>query len=233
MTKFEPRNEAGLSKLTDEDLLAYIAAARARGEGDHLQRGLAVIVFRYFDDIVRRCRIKVPPQDAEDVASEAMTSAIRSSLEGQTVGEFRAWLNKIVARRIADYHRKQRVDTAPLPEEHAESDEIWGQAGITDDETGVVEVEDAIARILDKHMWVVHELCRDPDLPLRERQSALHWLLGFDESKRDFAVYDQVAGPGRPVCVRPRRADPRPDTGLPTARVPWLPPLPARRLTRC
>jgi len=150
VTKFEPRNEAGLSKLTDEDLLAYIAAARARGEGDHLQRGLAVIVFRYFDDIVRRCRIKVPPQDAEDVASEAMTSAIRSSLEGQTVGEFRAWLNKIVARRIADYHRKQRVDTAPLPEEHAESDEIWGQAGITDDETGVVEVEDAIARILDK-----------------------------------------------------------------------------------
>lgn len=159
MTKFEPRNERELAQLGDEGLLAHVAAARALGEGEQSGRALAILVFRYHDNMVRRCRIKVPPEDAEDVAGEAVVSAIRSSLEGKTIGEFRAWLNRIVDRRIADYHRKQRVETTPLPEEHEGSDEIWGQAGVAPDDAGVAEVNDAVERVLgelsDPHRLVV------------------------------------------------------------------------------
>ena len=126
MTKFEPRNEQELSQLDDEALLEHIAAARARGELEYTQRALAIIVFRHYDDIVRRVKIKIPTADVEDVAQEAVVSAIRSSLDGKSVGQFRTWLNRIVSRRIADYHRKPAVETTALAEEHGDDEEIWG-----------------------------------------------------------------------------------------------------------
>jgi RNA polymerase sigma factor (sigma-70 family) len=149
VARFESRDDRELGELGDEALLAYYAAARESGHAS-AQDALGVLVFRYFDDVHRRCRIKVPPADAEDVAQEAMVSAIRSSLAGRTIGEFRAWLNRIVARRIADYHRRPAVETTALPEDHTDSEEVWGQAGVVEDETGVVEVNDAVALVLDE-----------------------------------------------------------------------------------
>ncbi len=157
MANLEPRNDDELSRLSDEQLLERVARARAQGQSD---RALAIIVFRYYDDIVRRVRLKVPPADVEDVAQNAVVSAIRSRLDGKSIGEFRTWLNRIVSRRIADYHRKPSVDTTELPDEHLDDEGVWGEVPSEEDETGALEVQEIIdiARdeLSDRHRRVVN-----------------------------------------------------------------------------
>ncbi|MEO8092927.1 MAG: sigma-70 family RNA polymerase sigma factor [bacterium] len=159
MANFEPRNDDELSRLDDEALLEHIALARARGQSEQAQRALAIIVFRYHDDIVRRVAIKVPRADVEDVAQEAVVSAIRSKLDGKSIGEFRSWLNRIVGRRIADFTRKPSVDTTPLPEEHGDDESIWGTSGSVPAETGEIEinelVEIAMQKLSEAHREVI------------------------------------------------------------------------------
>jgi len=149
VAKFEPRNDDELSRLDDEALLEHIATARARGESEHAQRALAIIVFRYYDNIVRRVALRVPRDDVEDVAQEAVVSAIRSKLDGKSVGEFRNWLNRITGRRIADYTRKPRVDTTLLPEEHGDDESVWGTSGSVPAETGEIEINELVERAME------------------------------------------------------------------------------------
>ena len=54
----------------------------------------------------------VADEIAETAISDAITSA--ESFAGSTIGEFRSWVFTIARRRIADYHRKGRVETEPL-----------------------------------------------------------------------------------------------------------------------
>jgi RNA polymerase sigma factor (sigma-70 family) len=138
-----------LDGLSDEQLLERISEARSAGALDDAKRALAILVWRHYANVERRVRLRVPTADVEDVAMEAVVSAIRSTLAGTSIGEFRAWLNRIVRRRIADYHRRPEVDTTVLPEEHAESDEVWGQAGAVDDPTADVDVQSVIDQALD------------------------------------------------------------------------------------
>ncbi len=109
VARFRCKDDDELKRLDDEALLLYIAAARRAGEPDCAQRGLAIIVSRYEGDVKRRVRAKVRPADVEDVTQEAIVSAIFSSLEGHSIGEFRKWLNQIVSRRIADYYKRKRT----------------------------------------------------------------------------------------------------------------------------
>ena len=160
MANYRPGNDAELSRLDDEALLEQIARARAHGDIAQSERALAIIVFRYYDDILRRCRIKVPVADAEDVAQEAVVSAIRSRLDGHSIGEFRNWLNRIVARRIADYHRKPAVDTTELPEEHGDDESVWGSSGEVADETGALAVRE-ITEIALSELSAQHRLTVD------------------------------------------------------------------------
>ncbi len=109
VANFEPRNDDELDSLSDEKVLSYIADAYAAGQPEHAQRALGILTFRYYDSvIVPRVALKVPQADIENVAGEVLVSAIRSSLEGRSVGEFRTWLNRIVSRRIADYSPQAR-----------------------------------------------------------------------------------------------------------------------------
>jgi RNA polymerase sigma factor (sigma-70 family) len=139
-----------LDRLASDALIAYIRAAHDAGRPQDGQRALAILVFRHFDDVRRRVSIKVPRADVEDVAMEAVTSAIKSAFDGTAVGQFMAWLNRIVRRRIADYHRRleSRPDEAPLPEEHAEAEEIWGKTAASGDDTASVDVESVIDQVL-------------------------------------------------------------------------------------
>jgi RNA polymerase sigma factor (sigma-70 family) len=148
VTNFDLKNESELAALDDEALLAYYGAAREAGHPS-AEGALGILCFRYFDDVHRRCRLRVPPADAEDVAMEAIVSAIRSRLDGRSIGEFRTWLNRIVGRRIADYTRKPGPDTTALPEEHADDERIWGASGSHPPETGKVEIDELVERALD------------------------------------------------------------------------------------
>lgn len=148
MSDFRPLNETELDRLDSDALIAHIREASDLGRPEHARRALGVLVFRHYDDVRRRVSIRIPPADIEDVAMNAVTSAIKSAFDGTAVGQFVNWLNRIVDRRIADYHRKPRVDEQPLPEEHSEAEHIWGVAGTIEAETGSIEVQQLIEQAM-------------------------------------------------------------------------------------
>ena len=114
--------------MSEDELVAYLGAARARrGPGGS---GLAVsmLVWGFMDNVEGRVAMKVPAHAIEEVAQSVLLSALTSDFDGSSVGEFRKWISTIVERRIADYHRdpKRDVRLDPLPTEHLGDDEIWG-----------------------------------------------------------------------------------------------------------
>ena len=149
---FKPLSESELNKLSSDELIAYIRKAADAGRGDAARTALAILCFRHFDDVTRRIRLKVAAQDAEDVAMLVMTSAIKSAFDGSSVGEFMAWLNVIVRRRIADHHRSTEndPDVGLLPTEHQGEEDVWGDEPATADESGAVIVQSVIDECLDE-----------------------------------------------------------------------------------
>jgi RNA polymerase sigma factor (sigma-70 family) len=126
---FQELPESRLTGLGDEELVDYMRAARAAGRPEAMKGALAILVYGYWDILVNRARLRLPDADAEDVAGEAVASALASAFDGRSVGELRSWLNTILARRIADYHeaRKRRPRTERLPSEHLGEEEVWGR----------------------------------------------------------------------------------------------------------
>jgi RNA polymerase sigma factor (sigma-70 family) len=104
--------------MSDEELVAYMRAARAERRQEAMKAPLAILVFGYWDSLVARARLRLPLAEAEDVAGEAVASAIASAFDGRSVGEFRSWLHTILSRRIADWWQKDErsVQTRPLPQ---------------------------------------------------------------------------------------------------------------------
>jgi RNA polymerase sigma factor (sigma-70 family) len=189
---FRTLNDAELDRLDSDALIAHIRAANEAGGHEDGRRALAILVFRHFDDVRRRVAIKVPTADVEDVAMEAVTSAIRAAFDGTAIGQFVLWLDRIVRRRIADYHRRaeSRPNEVALPEEHEQAEEIWGEAATSPDDTGAVDVQSAIDRALDglspPHRRVVDLFVFD-DLPARETADRINDELG-DELERPMSV---------------------------------------------
>jgi RNA polymerase sigma factor (sigma-70 family) len=119
--------EHRLDALSDEQLIDYLRSARAAGRHDVMRPAVATLVYGYWDNLVNRARLKLRTEaDAEEVAAEAMASAIASAFDGKSVGEFRSWLHTILSRRIADWWeaKEQKLVKAPLPSEH---EEAWGR----------------------------------------------------------------------------------------------------------
>jgi RNA polymerase sigma factor (sigma-70 family) len=173
VSPFRPRNRDQLDALDSDELVAYIRDARATGGRHAVEDGFAVLVFRHERDVKLRVRAKVPRSDIDDVAQEALFSAIRSVLEGGEIRSFRAVLRTIVARRIADYtdKRAHTLKADPLAEEHLDAEEIWGDVPKEQDETGEVAVRDAIARVLETRNEVhrkVIDLYVFEDLPAQD-----------------------------------------------------------------
>ncbi len=129
MAAFKELPEHHLSELSDDKLVDYLRAAREAGALEAMNLALGVLVFGYWDNLVNRARLKLPSSDAEDVASEAMSSAIASAFDGKSVGEFRAWMHTILSRRIADHHdaKTRKPKTEKLNTEHAGEDDTWGE----------------------------------------------------------------------------------------------------------
>jgi RNA polymerase sigma factor (sigma-70 family) len=125
---FQELPEHHLTSLSDDQLIDYMRRAREAGRHDAMKAPISVLVYGYWDTLVQRARLKLPSSDAEDVAGEAVASAIASAFDGKSIGEFRSWLHTILSRRIADYleSRKRKPQTTQLPSEHEREDEVWG-----------------------------------------------------------------------------------------------------------
>ncbi|MGH2954095.1 MAG: RNA polymerase sigma factor [Solirubrobacterales bacterium] len=151
MSEFRPRSREQLDELDSDELVAYVRAALAAGDRRAAEDGFAVLVFRHERDVRLRVRAKVPPSDVEDVAQEALFSAISTVLRPGKIESFRAVLSTIVARRIADYtgKRARTLKGRPLAEEHLEAEDIWGDVPKEEAATGEVEVRAVIAQVLE------------------------------------------------------------------------------------
>jgi RNA polymerase sigma factor (sigma-70 family) len=114
---FRPRRDDELNGWSDDDLIAHIRAARSVGDRKQARLALQILVFGHYANITRRVSLKIPTDDVELVAGAAFDSAFTSAFDGQSVGEFHAWLNTIVARRIADYHRREQGRRVELIED--------------------------------------------------------------------------------------------------------------------
>jgi RNA polymerase sigma factor (sigma-70 family) len=137
---FCERPDAELRALSDERLIEYIRSAHVAERAAAQKRALGILVFGHWDRIRYRVLLKIPEADVEDVTGAVVTSAMTTVFRGESVGEFRALLNRIVSRRIADFHRSRegnpRIDPLPGGGEEAGS----AEEPAVEPETGAVEV---------------------------------------------------------------------------------------------
>ena len=137
-----------LEKLSDEQLIAYARAARDAGRHAAMRPAVGVLAYGYWETLVNRARLKLPEADAEQVAGEALESAITSAFDGRSVGEFRSWLHTILSRRIADYWQKRSrtVPTRPLP--GPGDDEFAGREPAVEFEGEALHARECVRRAL-------------------------------------------------------------------------------------
>lgn len=134
MPPFRPRQDHELDALSDDEVIAYVNAARVAGAHADAVRGIQVLVFGHWHWVRVRLARKLPLHAVEDATGELMVRAIKSRFDGGSVGEFRGWLARIVERHIADFHRSRKPDTVALPGQDDELDD-----GGPDDLSGISE----------------------------------------------------------------------------------------------
>ncbi len=127
LSKFAYKTEAELAHLSEEDVLAYIVAARDAGHEEHARQTAAVLVWRYERIVKSRVRAKTPPAAHDDVVMDVMEGAIRSAFDGKFIGQFRSWIDTITRNKIVDFHR--RAERSPeltgLGHEHEGEEGAW------------------------------------------------------------------------------------------------------------
>ena len=161
---FRELPEHELAKRPDEELIEYLRAARTAGNERALRAALAVLVHGYLPIMERRAALKVPTwADAEDIAADAMESALKSAFDGESVGEFRNWINRILLRRIADFHRRRegKPELGPLLTGDEDDEKVWGEvlsvefAGVPVDAHRALKV--AWDELSEQHQHVVEQ----------------------------------------------------------------------------
>jgi DNA-directed RNA polymerase specialized sigma24 family protein len=142
---FRPLTELELAALSDDDVIAYLRAARAAGQNEAARLALRVLVFGYWNIVASRVSMKLPAHAVEDVTGDVIADAIRSSFAGESVGEFRSWLQTILKRRVADFYRarEREPETTPLERDAA------AEPAVTD-QSGYVEVQVILQALLDE-----------------------------------------------------------------------------------
>jgi RNA polymerase sigma factor (sigma-70 family) len=169
LAEFRELPDHRLQTLSDEDLIAYLRAARAAGRHDAMKPAIGVLAFGYWDTLVNRGRLKLPESEVEQVAGEALESAIASAFDGRSIGEFRSWLHTILSRRIADYwHKRERtVKTEKLVSEHQGAEEVWGDEPSVGFEGEALHAQECVRNALDElpkaHREVVRLYVFGPD----------------------------------------------------------------------
>ena len=143
---FEELNDTGIDRLSDEQLLAYIADARDAGRPDAAMHGVRHLIWRHVDSVRARVQKKFPEHLVDDITHDILVEAIASAFDGRTIKQFFKWLNVVVSNQIADIWRGTKGKQIEFEKEHAslhadDDDEhrTVDPADIAED--GVVELE--------------------------------------------------------------------------------------------
>ncbi|HET6831382.1 MAG TPA: hypothetical protein VFH44_08545 [Solirubrobacterales bacterium] len=150
MSDFERLEEGALARLSDEELVEYVVAAREAGYLESARRAAGIVTWRQEPLTRSLVAAKVPRDSCDDVASNAFLSFAGSAFDGKVILSVRAFMIRITKRRIADFHRERErhPDQVPLPGEHLGEEEVWGEEEAVEDETEVVAILDAVERVL-------------------------------------------------------------------------------------
>jgi RNA polymerase sigma factor (sigma-70 family) len=151
-SNFRELPEHELATRSDEELIDYIRAARAAGKDDAVRLALAILVYGYLPIIQRRVAAKVPESDVQDVAGDAMESAIKSTFDGESVGSFASWLHRITLRRIVDYYRRKegKPETEVLLTGDENDEKLWGEVPAVQFEGVTLDVDRALKIAFDE-----------------------------------------------------------------------------------
>jgi RNA polymerase sigma factor (sigma-70 family) len=161
VTSFKRLPDIQLRDLGEDALVAYGCDAREAGDDSAARAALAVLVYGLERNVAYRVKLVVPTDAVDEVTRDILVRAIGAAFDGRSVGQFRSWVNTIVKRGIADYHRRatRRPKETLLPSEHAENDEVWGAEPSVDGEAGAVEVriivDDVLASFNPVHRTVI------------------------------------------------------------------------------
>ena len=146
---FHPHTEAELGRLADEELIGYLRDAHAAGARDAARTALQILVYGYWDHVGFRLERKLPAHAVEDVTGDVIVRAIQSAFSGQSVGEFRSWLNTITDRATVDFYRARSRHPEEVPLE-TEDDEAPSKEPVAPDTRGYVEAQAVVEQVLDE-----------------------------------------------------------------------------------
>lgn len=149
---FRPKNSKELSELDDESLFAYLVASRDAGDHRAMSEAVYALIQARLPMVQAMVARKVPKHARDDLFADIIGEAFVSlskSFQGEHVGAFVNFLKQVTARRIADFHDKQsrQPRTESLDPAHEDDRVTEPEGGITDPE-GLVELQDAIERVL-------------------------------------------------------------------------------------
>lgn len=157
MNDFTPLPDPEFNRLSPEELVAYHHAARKAGRHNEAQKALGRLVWSFEGRVRFWVGRSVPPEEVEDLVQTVFASALESSFDEPTVGQFGAWLRTIARYRVADHYGKEerRIHADPLVEEHERDEDVWGPTPEAPDFTQeVVEgsvVKQALAELNEVH----------------------------------------------------------------------------------
>jgi RNA polymerase sigma factor (sigma-70 family) len=104
---FKLLSDLELNRLSDEEVVAYVVAAREADDAAAIATAMRVLVYGRMAFVETMVARRVPEHAVDGVASEAMIQAMRAVFEGESVGEFVNLLKRVTKARIADYWRSR------------------------------------------------------------------------------------------------------------------------------
>ncbi|MFN8111825.1 MAG: sigma-70 family RNA polymerase sigma factor [Solirubrobacterales bacterium] len=162
MSEFRQLGEMALDRLSDEDLVAYVVAAREAGRPDAGKRASDMLAFRIQPLVEARVAAKVGREAAEDVVMEVLTSFLQSAFDGKVILSVRAFVATIAKRRIADHYRRLERDPqqVPLPGSDGDDEDVWGREPGAEDDTSSLFYMDVVDRLLAERSELHREIIR-------------------------------------------------------------------------
>lgn len=153
MPGFRRLNDLELDARSEAELIDYIRRARAAGDHGAVKLAVQMLAFGQYEQVRGRVRIELegrPEADVDALAGAVIEGAMLAVFRGESVGEFRSLITRILQRRVADYYRSLygKARTEPLATEHEGDEEIWGEVPPAPEELSGVWARDLVARAM-------------------------------------------------------------------------------------
>jgi RNA polymerase sigma factor (sigma-70 family) len=136
--------------LTGRDDAALVEAIRhayAMGDAGTVQSAFAHVQYRHQDRIRGRVAMKLPSDRVDETVQDVFLDLFEAIVHRREIVNLTAWLNKVAANQVADYHRGRHARS--LKGAVSLDDEIGAQlAPAADGGQGLAEVEAVIASVL-------------------------------------------------------------------------------------